>query len=125
MTVQSITIEELSINTIRTLSIDAVEKANSGHPGLPMGSAPMAYELWTKFIHINPANPHWINQDRFVLSVGHGSMLLYHLLPLSGYDLLPELGIDMDKVTQQLEQKGVEKFNLPFDKLMETLAQMN
>ena len=125
MTVQSITIEELSINTIRTLSIDAVEKANSGHPGLPMGSAPMAYELWTKFIHINPANPHWINRDRFVLSAGHGSMLLYHLLPLSGYDLLPELGIDMDKVTQQLEQEGVEKFNQPFDKLMETLAQMN
>lgn len=87
MTVQSITIEELSINTIRTLSIDAVEKANSGHPGLPMGSAPMAYELWTKFIHINPANPHWINRDRFVLSAGHGSMLLYSLLHLSGYDL--------------------------------------
>lgn len=80
-------IEQLSINTIRTLSIDAVEKANSGHPGLPMGSAPMAYELWTKFMRINPANPLWPNRDRFVLSAGHGSMLLYSLLHLSGYDL--------------------------------------
>jgi len=81
------TIEQLAVNTIRTLSIDATNKANSGHPGLPMGSAPMAYELWTNFMNHNPANPKWINRDRFVLSAGHGSMLLYSLLHLCGYDL--------------------------------------
>ncbi len=80
-------IEQLAIDTIRTLSIDAVEKANSGHPGMPMGAAPMAYELWTRFMNHNPSNPHWINRDRFVLSAGHGSMLLYSLLHLCGYDL--------------------------------------
>ncbi|GIO23188.1 transketolase [Oceanobacillus sp. J11TS1] len=78
-------IEELSINTIRTLSIDAIEKANSGHPGLPMGAAPMAYTLWTDFMNHNPKNSQWFNRDRFVLSAGHGSMLLYSLLHLSGY----------------------------------------
>jgi transketolase len=81
------TIEQLSINTIRTLSIDAIEKANSGHPGMPMGAAPMAYTLWTKFMNHNPKNPLWFNRDRFVLSAGHGSMLLYSLLHLSGYDV--------------------------------------
>ncbi|KXH80067.1 transketolase [Sporosarcina sp. HYO08] len=79
--------DQLAINTIRTLSIDAIEKANSGHPGLPMGAAPMAYTLWTKHMHHNPANPNWFNRDRFVLSAGHGSMLLYSLLHLGGYDL--------------------------------------
>ncbi|PFR27889.1 transketolase [Bacillus cereus] len=78
-------IEQLSINTIRTLSIDAIEKANSGHPGMPMGAAPMAYTLWTQFMKHNPNNPTWFNRDRFVLSAGHGSMLLYSLLHLSGY----------------------------------------
>ncbi len=77
----------LSVNTIRTLSIDAVEKAKSGHPGLPMGTAPMAYVLWTKFLKHNPSDPHWLNRDRFILSAGHGSMLLYSLLHLTGYDL--------------------------------------
>ncbi|WP_405157033.1 transketolase [Paenibacillus sp. FSL K6-0108] len=77
--------DELSIKTIRTLSIDAIEKANSGHPGLPMGAAPMAYELWVKHMNHNPSNPKWFNRDRFVLSAGHGSMLLYSLLHLSGY----------------------------------------
>ncbi|WP_164219603.1 transketolase [Virgibacillus sp. YIM 98842] len=80
-------IEELSINTIRTLSIDAIENANSGHPGLPMGAAPMAYTLWTEFMNHNPANSKWFNRDRFVLSAGHGSMLLYSLLHLSGYNV--------------------------------------
>jgi transketolase len=75
------------INTIRFLSVDAVEKANSGHPGLPMGAAPMAYALWTRFLKHNPSNPGWENRDRFVLSAGHGSILLYSLLHLSGYDL--------------------------------------
>ncbi len=80
-------IDELSIDSIRTLSIDAIEKANSGHPGMPMGAAPMAYTLWTKYMNHNPKNPDWFNRDRFVLSAGHGSMLLYSLLHLSGYGL--------------------------------------
>ncbi|WP_175640519.1 transketolase [Metabacillus schmidteae] len=80
-------LEKLSIETIRTLSIDAIEKANSGHPGMPMGAAPMAYTLWTKFMNVNPTNPEWFNRDRFVLSAGHGSMLLYSLLHLTGYDV--------------------------------------
>jgi transketolase len=77
----------LAVKTIRTLSIDAVEQANSGHPGLPMGAAPMAYVLWSRFLNVNPKNPKWINRDRFVLSAGHGSALLYSLLHLAGYDV--------------------------------------
>lgn len=80
-------VDTLSINAIRTLSIDAIEKANSGHPGMPMGAAPMAYTLWTRYMNHNPKNPQWFNRDRFVLSAGHGSMLLYSLLHLSGYDV--------------------------------------
>jgi transketolase len=80
-------LDQLAINTIRFLSVDAVEKANSGHPGLPMGAAPTAYVLWTRFLKHNPAHPHWFDRDRFVLSAGHGSMLLYSLLHLTGYDL--------------------------------------
>ena len=80
-------LDNLCINTVRFLSVDAVEKANSGHPGLPMGAAPMAYVLWTRFLQHNPVNPHWFDRDRFVLSAGHGSMLLYSLLHLTGYDL--------------------------------------
>lgn len=81
------TTEHLAINTIRTLAIDAIEKANSGHPGLPMGAAPMAYTLWTEFMNHYPKDSSWFNRDRFVLSAGHGSMLLYALLHLSGYDV--------------------------------------
>ncbi|MGI4826729.1 MAG: transketolase [Janthinobacterium lividum] len=80
-------LELLSVNTIRMLSIDAVQKANSGHPGLPMGAASMAFVLWNRFLKHNPANPLWPNRDRFVLSAGHGSALLYSLLHLTGYDL--------------------------------------
>lgn len=87
MTPERGTIDEVCINTIRTLSIDAVEKAASGHPGMPMGAATMAYVLWTRHLRCDPANPEWINRDRFVLSAGHGSMLLYSLLFLSGYGL--------------------------------------
>ena len=75
----------LSVNTIRTLSIDGVQKANSGHPGLPLGAAPMAYVLWQRHLRHNPKNPNWPDRDRFVLSAGHGSMLLYSLLHLTGY----------------------------------------
>jgi transketolase len=80
-------LEELSIDTIRTLSIDAVQKANSGHPGLPLGAAPMAYVLWQRHLRHNPRDPHWPDRDRFVLSAGHGSALYYSLLHLTGYDL--------------------------------------
>lgn len=80
-------IDQLSINTIRFLAVDSVQKANSGHPGMPMGCAPIGYMLFTKFMKHNPANPKWVNRDRFILSAGHGSMLLYSLLHLSGYDL--------------------------------------
>jgi transketolase len=77
----------LCINTLRTLAIDAVQKAKSGHPGMPMGASPMAYVVWTRYLKHNPKNPAWMNRDRFVLSAGHGSMLLYALLHLTGYDL--------------------------------------
>jgi transketolase len=80
-------LQERAINTIRFLSVDAVQKANSGHPGLPMGAAAMAYTLWTRHLRFNPLNPLWPNRDRFVLSGGHGSMLLYSLLHLTGFDL--------------------------------------
>lgn len=80
-------LDQLSINTIRLLSVDAVQKANSGHPGLPLGAAPMAYVLWSRFLRFNPKDPHWPDRDRFVLSAGHGSALLYSMLHLYGYDL--------------------------------------
>ena len=80
-------VQDLSVNTIRTLSIDAVQQANSGHPGAPLGAAPMAYTLWQDFLRHNPANPHWPGRDRFVLSIGHASMLIYSLLHLTGYDM--------------------------------------
>ena len=79
--------DEQRINAIRFLAVDAVQKANSGHPGMPMGAAAMAYALWTRHLRFNPKDPHWLNRDRFVLSAGHGSMLLYALLYLTGYDL--------------------------------------
>jgi transketolase len=80
-------LELLCINTIRGLAIDAVQKANSGHPGMPLGAAPVAFALWDRHLRFNPKNPRWFNRDRFVLSAGHGSMLLYALLHLTGYDL--------------------------------------
>jgi transketolase len=81
------TIDHLSVNTIRFLSIDMVQHANSGHPGLPLGASPMAYVLWKRFLRFNPADPHWPNRDRFILSAGHGAALLYSLLHLFGFDL--------------------------------------
>ncbi len=87
-------LDELCINTIRFLSIDAIEKANSGHPGMVMGAAPMAYALWTGFLKHNPTNPDWFDRDRFILSAGHGSMLLYSLLHLTGYS------VSLDQIKQ-------------------------
>lgn len=86
MAVATQTLEQVCINSIRFLAIDAVEKAKSGHPGLPMGAAPMAFVLWDRFMRFNPKNPKWFNRDRFVLSAGHGCMLQYALLYLAGYD---------------------------------------
>ena len=93
-------IEELSVNTIRVLSAEAIQKAKSGHPGLPLGAAPAAYELWSRHMNHNPANPKWENRDRFILSGGHGSMLLYSLLHLFGYG---NLSIDDIKNFRQLD----------------------
>lgn len=87
MTIEKKDLDLLCINTIRTLSMDAVQKANSGHPGTPMALAPLAYVVWTQFLRYNPRNPKWFNRDRFVLSCGHASMLLYAMLYLTGYDL--------------------------------------
>ena len=108
-------IDQLSINTIRTLAIDAIQKANSGHPGTPMGLAPVAYVLWQRFLRFDPANPIWPNRDRFVLSVGHASMLLYSLLHLTGvravdpdYETLGEPSISLDDIKsfRQLDSKA-------------------
>jgi len=86
MAVATQSLEELCINSIRFLAVDAIEKAKSGHPGLPMGAAPMAFVLWDRFMRYNPKNPKWFNRDRFILSAGHGSMLQYALLYLTGFD---------------------------------------
>ena len=83
-------IDQLCVNAIRILSAEGVQAANSGHPGLPMGAAPMAYTLWAKHLRHNPADPQWVDRDRFVLSAGHGSMLMYSLLHLFGYGLTTE-----------------------------------
>jgi transketolase len=81
------TLDQQCVDTLRFLSVDMVQKANSGHPGLPLGAAPMAYALWTGHLKHNPRDPHWVDRDRFVLSAGHGSALLYSLLHVTGYDL--------------------------------------
>src|SRR5271165_4857523 len=96
---ENVSLDELSINTIRFLAVDAVQKADSGHPGLPLGAAAQAYVLWTRFLRHNPGNPRWANRDRFVLSAGHGSMLLYALLHLTGY---PDMPLDELKRFRQL-----------------------
>src|ERR1700680_4953259 len=90
-------LQDLCINAIRVLAMDTVQKADSGHPGTPMALAPLAYVLWTHHIRYNPADPAWLNRDRFVLSAGHASMLLYSVLYLTGYALTPD---DLKKVTQ-------------------------
>ena len=87
ITMKATPLDQLCINTIRFLSIDAIQQANSGHPGLPMGAAAMAYTLWTRVLRHNPLDPNWPDRDRFVLSGGHGSMLLYSLLHLTGYEV--------------------------------------
>ncbi len=97
----SVEFEQKCINTIRGLTIDAVQKANSGHPGMPMGMADVAFVLWTEYLRYNPSNPSWFDRDRFILSAGHGSMLLYSLLHLTGYDL----SLDQLKAFRQWNSK--------------------
>jgi transketolase len=113
--VDTTSIETLAINAIRTLSMDAIQQANSGHPGLPLGAAPMAYTLWQNYLKHNPRNPHWFDRDRFVLSAGHGSMLLYSLLHLTGYDVslddikaFRQLGSNTPGHPERLDTPGVE-----------------
>jgi transketolase len=98
-------VEQLSINTIRTLSMDAVQAANSGHPGTPMALAPVVYWLWQRFLRFDPEDPIWPNRDRFVLSVGHASMLLYSMLHLTGvktvnpkYEVLGKLSVPLEDI---------------------------
>ena len=96
----STNIDRLSIDTIRTLAIDAVEKAQSGHAGAPMGLAPVGYTLWTRYLRYDPADPDWINRDRFVLSAGHGCMLLYALLHLSGVEQAGRPAVSLEDIKQ-------------------------
>src|SRR5436305_11774565 len=107
-------LEKLAVNTIRTLSMDAVQAANSGHPGTPMALAPVAYCLWQRFLRFDPEDPIWPNRDRFVLSVGHASMLLYSMLHLTGvkavskeYESLGKLSVELDSIKnfRQLDSK--------------------
>src|ERR1700690_1763862 len=107
-------LDQLCINTIRTLSMDAVQKANAGHPGAPMGLAPAAYSLWQEFLRFDPQDPHWPNRDRFILSNGHASMLLYSLLHLAGVREVnaqgevtstPAVSLDDIKAFRQLDSK--------------------
>src|SRR5271155_3683042 len=101
-------IDTLSINTIRTLAIDAVQKANSGHPGAPMGLAPVAYTLWTRFLNYDPADPDWPNRDRFLLSNGHACMLLYALLFLADVERLDRQGDKLGQPAVRLDD--IESF---------------
>src|SRR6187401_2244130 len=107
-------LEQLSINTIRTLSMDAVQQAKSGHPGTPMGMAPVVYTLWQRFLRFDPENPIWPNRDRFVLSIGHASMLLYSVLHLAGvkavdpdYEIVGQPAVSLDDIKnfRQLDSK--------------------
>src|SRR5918912_3174016 len=100
---QASELDDLAVTPIRTLCMDAVQAANSGHPGTPMAMAPVAYTLWQQFLRFDPADPIWSNRDRFVLSIGHASMLLYSLLHLTGvkavskdYEALGKLSVDLD-----------------------------
>ena len=113
---------QLAINTIRTLSIDAIQKANSGHPGTPMALAPVAYGLWQRQLRYDPQHPIWPNRDRFVLSAGHASMLLYSMLHLTGvkavnpkYEVLGDLAVSLDEIKKfrQIESKTLSKLRHP------------
>src|SRR5213596_3593460 len=108
-------LDQLCVNTIRTLSMDAIQQANSGHPGTPMAMAPLAYTLWQRFLRFDPQDPIWPNRDRFVLSAGHASMLLYALLHLTGvravdpdYEIVGEPSVSLDdiKTFRQLDSKA-------------------
>ena len=97
-------LDQRCIDTMRFLAVDAVQNADSGHPGMPLGAMPMAYVLWDRFLKHNPRNPGWTDRDRFVLSAGHGSMLLYALLYMTGYDLSP-MGPGSERVVLVAERR--------------------
>jgi transketolase len=124
-------LDTLSINTIRGLSMDAVQRAHSGHPGTPMGIAPVAYTLWQRFLRFDPSDPIWPNRDRFVLSEGHASALLWSLLHLSGvqavdpdYEILgrPTVTLDDLKTFRQLQTNGARAFVESWNDLMNRIA---
>ena len=104
-------IDTLCINTIRVLAAEAVQKAKNGHPGTPMGAAPMAYTLWTRHLRHNPRNPHWADRDRFVLSARHGSMLHYSFLHLTSYDLSLEDLKNFRYLGDRGDMLGIERFD--------------
>ena len=106
-------IDTMSVNAIRVLSADAIQKAKSGHPGLPLGCASVAYELWAKHLKHNPKDPDWKDRDRFILSGGHGSMLLYSLLHLVGYG-------DLKKATAEVVSEKLAIFQEKYNKIMST-----
>ena len=106
---ESSKLDQLCIDAIRVLSMDAVQKADSGHPGTPMALAPLAYVLWTRHLRYNPKNPDWMDRDRFVLSAGHASMLLYSVLYLTGYDL----SLDDIKQFRQWESRDNDRTTRP------------
>ena len=101
-------IENLAVNTIRSLSVDAVQKANSGHPGMPLGAAPIAYTLWSNHVNFNPKDTKWINRDRFILSAGHASALLYSLLHLFRFDV----SIEDLKEFRQFDSKDIQNMDI-------------
>ncbi len=123
-TIANPTLDQLCVNTIRTLSMDAVQQANSGHPGTPMAMAPVAYALWQHHLRFDPDHPIWPNRDRFVLSMGHASMLLYSMLHLSGvkavnpkYETLGELSVPLDDIRRfrQLDSRCAGHPGIPLD----------
>ena len=116
-------VDQLCINTIRTLSMDAVQKANSGHPGTPMALAPVAYCLWQQFLRYDPEDPHWLNRDRFVLSNGHASMLLYAMLHLAGVRDVGENGEVRKELAVPMEEIVLQANPFPRGPLAETRAQ--
>ncbi|MCA9201851.1 MAG: transketolase, partial [Planctomycetales bacterium] len=114
MSTATSSIEQLAINTIRTLSMDGVQAANSGHPGTPMALAPVTYALWQKHLRYDPACPNWPNRDRFILSCGHASMLLYSILHLAGVKATDEQGQPLDRPSLSLDDlKNFRQMNSP------------
>ena len=126
MTITTTNVEQLSINTIRTLSMDAVQQANSGHPGTPMALAPVAYTLWNEYLAFDPGHPQWPGRDRFVLSCGHASMLLYSLLHLADVLCRAEaFGNGGDRRIPRLDPAALEVLAMTIEDIGVIMDQMN